>query len=76
MGCAAQAFADDMPMSSSQMTPQHKQMMKDCMAQEKAKDSSMSKGDMKKACHDQMKMQMQKDDSMPATPPMSSTKPQ
>jgi hypothetical protein len=76
MGCAVQAFADDTSMSPSQMTPQHKQMMKDCMAQQKAKDSSMSVAEMKKTCHNQMMMQMQKDGSMPASPPMSTTKPQ
>jgi hypothetical protein len=76
MGCAVQAFADDTTMNSSQKTPQQKQMMKDCMAQQKAKDSSMSMADMKKTCHNQMKMQMQKDGSMPASPAMSTTKPQ
>lgn len=33
------------------------QMMKDCMAQQSAKNSGMSKSDMTKACNDQMKMQ-------------------
>jgi hypothetical protein len=31
------------------------QMMKDCMAQQSAKNPDMSKSDMTKACHDQMK---------------------
>ena len=86
MGCAVQAFAEDAShdtshrdaMSSSEMTPQQKQMMKHCMAQEKKanKDSSMSMDDMKKACQDQVKVKMQKDGSIPAAPAMSTTKPQ
>ncbi|HEY4366794.1 MAG TPA: hypothetical protein VGN07_06125 [Steroidobacteraceae bacterium] len=35
----------------------HKQMMKDCMAKEQAKNSALSKDEVKKACMDQMKMQ-------------------
>jgi hypothetical protein len=42
-----QAIAAD-PMSAD--SPSHSQMMKDCMAKQKAKDSSMSKIDMRKAC--------------------------
>jgi hypothetical protein len=38
----------------------HEQMMKDCMAKERAKDSSMSKDDAKKNCMDQMKMSSDK----------------
>jgi pentapeptide MXKDX repeat protein len=52
----SQAFADDAKKSDS-MTSEQKQMMKDCMAKQKAKDSSMSKDDMKKACMSNMKMQ-------------------
>jgi hypothetical protein len=33
----------------------HDQMMKDCMRKEQAKDSSLSKDEVKKACADQMK---------------------
>lgn len=50
----AQSFADD-SMQSGAMTTQQHQMMKDCMAQQKAKDSSMSRADMKSACMTQMK---------------------
>lgn len=51
--------ADPMPshsMSNSSMTAAQKSMMKDCMAKQKAKDSSMSKDDMKKTCMDKMKI--------------------
>jgi hypothetical protein len=41
-----QAFADPM---SSDSTSHHK-MMQDCMARQKAKDSSIPKDDMKKTC--------------------------
>jgi hypothetical protein len=54
---ATQSFADD-SMHSGAMTTQQHQMMKDCMAQQKAKDSSMSKADMKSACMAQMKSKM------------------
>jgi cytochrome c553 len=49
---SSQAWADD----SSATSSSHTQAMKDCMAQQKAKDSNMSKADMRKACHDQMNM--------------------
>jgi pentapeptide MXKDX repeat protein len=41
------AFAAD-PMSSDSTS--HHKMMKDCMAKQKAQDSTMSKDDIKKAC--------------------------
>jgi len=50
-------FADD---AMSAQTPAHKKMMKDCMAMQKSKDSSMSKNDMKQACTDKMKMDTNK----------------
>ncbi len=37
-----------------QQVTDSKKQMKDCMAKEKAKDSTQSKDQMKKACHDQM----------------------
>jgi hypothetical protein len=90
MGCAVQAFADTTGDTSnreaikkSPMTPKEKQMMKHCMAQQKAKASteqrspppgytSMSMDDMQKICLDQMKIKTEK----AAPPPMSTTKPQ
>jgi hypothetical protein len=75
MGCAVQAFAEDTSnreaINSSPMTPQEKQLMKHCMAQQKAKDSSVSMDNMKKIYLDQMKIKTQK-----AALPMSTTKPQ
>ena len=77
MGCAVQAFADTTGDTSnreaikkSPMTPKEKQMMKHCMAQQKAKDSTVSVDAMKKICLDQMKITTQK-----AAPPLSTTKP-
>jgi hypothetical protein len=53
------AFADDM--KSDSMASQHKQMMKDCMARQKAQDSSMSEHAMKSACKAEMKAKMDSD---------------
>jgi pentapeptide MXKDX repeat protein len=52
-----QAFADDSMQPGAMTTEQH-QMMKDCMAEQKAKNSSMSKTDMKSVCLAQMKSKM------------------
>lgn len=49
---SAQVLADD---STPTMTQKH-QMMKECMARQKAKDSSVSKADMKAACKNEMSM--------------------
>lgn len=43
-------------MKPDTMTSHQKHMMKECMAKQKAKDSSMSKEDMKSACMSEMKM--------------------
>jgi hypothetical protein len=87
MGCAVQAFADTTGDTSnreaimkSPMTPKQKQMMKHCMAQQKAKGSAAEQhspppgytADMHKICLDQMKIKTEK----AAPPPMSTTKPQ
>ena len=45
-----QAFADEPTPTSATMSPH--QMMKDCMARQRAKDRSMSKEGAKKACKD------------------------
>jgi hypothetical protein len=34
----------------------HEQMLKDCMARQKAKDSTLSTDELKKGCQDEMKM--------------------
>ena len=46
-----QATAD----STADSTASHKKMMKDCIAKERANDSSLSKDQAKKACKEQMK---------------------
>jgi hypothetical protein len=51
LGIASQAFAGDQVGTNSH------QQMKDCMARQKAENSSMSQADMKKACKAQMKTQ-------------------
>lgn len=59
---SVQTFADD---SMSQSTQTTHQMMKSCMAKQKANNASMSYASRKKACKDQMRgdssMQMPKD---------------
>ena len=54
------AFADDAVKPDS-MASQHKQMMKDCMARQKAQDTSMSTHAMKSACKAEMKAKMDSD---------------
>jgi hypothetical protein len=49
--CASPAVADDMGMSSM---PGSQMMMKQCMADHKAMNSSMAMSDMKKTCEDKM----------------------
>jgi hypothetical protein len=53
---AAQAHADDL---SSQATPTKHQLMKDCMAKQKASDGGMPKEQMKKSCKDLTKTESQ-----------------
>jgi hypothetical protein len=46
--------------------------MQQCMAQQKAQNSTASEADMKKACHDQVRTQiaqMKAQESTPSTPP-------
>jgi hypothetical protein len=54
---ASPSFADDSAQPVS-MTPQQHQVMKDCMARQKANDSTVSKADMKSACMAEMKPKM------------------
>jgi hypothetical protein len=42
--------------------------MKDCMTRQKAADSSMSKADLKKACVEQVKAQMDNSPAAPSSP--------
>lgn len=48
-GAGARASADD---AAAQPTPTRHQMMKECMAKQKASDGGMRKEDMKKTCKD------------------------
>jgi hypothetical protein len=48
LSMASMAFADDAPSAQPVKTP--KQKMHDCMVQESANSSTMSKEDLKKAC--------------------------
>jgi hypothetical protein len=57
---AGQAFADDTVQSGAMTTQQH-QMLKDCMARQKAKDASMSTADTKSVCISEMKSKMNTD---------------
>lgn len=56
LACTAQVHSDDM---SSQATPTKHQLMKDCMAKQKASDSGMPKEQMKKNCKDLTKTENQ-----------------
>ena len=62
-----QAIADDAMSSSGSMS--HKQMMKDCMARQKAKDSTLSTDELKRACQDEMKMKADPPNQTPPSPP-------
>lgn len=54
--CAVQAHADEAP------APSKHQMMKDCMAKQKASDSGRLKEDMEKSCRDLAKTEKQNAD--------------
>jgi pentapeptide MXKDX repeat protein len=56
------AFADDAP--SAQPVKSPKQKMHECMAQERANNSAMSKDDVKKACA----AKLQSDENHPSRP--------
>jgi hypothetical protein len=46
----------------------HEQMLKDCMARQKAKDSTLSTDELKQACQDEIRMKMKADPPNQATP--------
>jgi pentapeptide MXKDX repeat protein len=66
---SSQAFSQDTPSQDTSTKPatgastdamsSHHQMMKDCMTDQQAKNSAMSKDDMTKACRAQVKMKEQ-----------------
>jgi len=56
------AFADD-EVSQAGIAQQHK-MMKDCMARHASEGNGMTKGDMEKACKDEMKSQKDNSSAM------------
>jgi hypothetical protein len=59
------ALADDSPTDQPVKTP--KQRMQDCMAQQRASNSGLSKQDMHKACA----AKLQSEDNHPSRPPPS-----
>jgi hypothetical protein len=60
LACAAQVHSDDMSSQATpQPTPTKHQLMKDCMAKQKASDSGMPKEQMKKNCKDLTKTENQ-----------------
>ena len=65
------AVADNTSMNSSTMTSEQKQMMKDCMAKEKAKSDGTSKDEMKKTCMAQVNPQIQNGGANVAPTPAS-----
>ena len=56
LACAAQVHSDDI---SSQTTPTKHQLMKNCMAKQKASDGGMPKEQMKRNCKDLTKTENQ-----------------
>jgi hypothetical protein len=69
---ATAALANDNYSSSSSAQPSAKELMQQCMTQQKAQNSTASEADMKKTCHDQVKTQiaqMKAQESNPSTPP-------
>jgi hypothetical protein len=60
--CAIQARADEAP------SPSQHQLMKDCMAKQKASDSGRLKEDMEKSCRDLAKTEKQNADRAAAPP--------
>jgi hypothetical protein len=66
MLCCVYSYADDAP------APSKHQMMKDCMAKQKASDSGQHKDEMRKSCKDVTKTEKQNADQASAvqgTPP-------
>jgi pentapeptide MXKDX repeat protein len=55
-------FADD-EISQAGIAQQHK-MMKDCMAKHASEGNAMTKGDMERACKDEMKAQKDNSNAM------------
>jgi hypothetical protein len=60
--CGVQAYADDAAAESKH------QMMKDCMAKQKASESGRPKDEMKKSCKDVTKTEKQNADQAAAAP--------
>jgi hypothetical protein len=58
--CCVHAYADEAPAQSKH------QMMKDCMAKQKASDSGRHKDDMRKSCKDVTKTEKQNADQAAA----------
>jgi hypothetical protein len=56
LACSAAASADDKP------APSKHQLLKDCMAKQKASEAGRSKEDMKKTCEDVAKTEKQNAD--------------
>jgi len=69
-GLAGNAIADD----SSTQKSQHSQQMKDCMAKQKAANSSLTQEAMKTVCKNEAKGQQTKDGNDLATAPQSPQK--
>jgi hypothetical protein len=69
---SAQAIADDSPTNA--MSAQQSQAMKDCMAQQKAANASMTQAAMETVCKNQIKKKA-KDGNDLATGPQTPTKP-
>jgi hypothetical protein len=68
--CAATSYADNPPV------PSKHQMMKECMAKQKASEAGRSREDMRNSCKDVTKTEKQNADKASSTPqPQESTAP-
>jgi hypothetical protein len=65
---------DANPAAAAASGTTHEQMLKDCMARQKAKDSTLSTDELKTACQDEIKMKM-KADPPNQTPPSPAAQP-
>jgi hypothetical protein len=69
LACTTGAQADDAPGSASAH-----QLMKECMAKQKASESGKTRADMRKACKDVTKNEKQNDERAVGDPPAAPQK--
>jgi hypothetical protein len=68
LACASTAHADDASGVDTSGVPSTHQLMKDCMAKQKASESGKTRADMRKACKDVTKNEKQNDQRAASDP--------